>query len=337
MISISVDAMGGDHAPGEIVAGAVRFLRDGGVDAEGVRLLLVGDPKRVRSAIVDAGGSEDDRLVVVDASDVIAMDEHPMESVRRKPNASLCVAARLVGDGSASATVSAGNTGACMVAAIQLIGRIRGVSRPAIGTAVPVVGGKTCLVVDAGANVDCRPSHLLQFALLGSVYARTVLGIVEPRVGILSNGEEAAKGNELVKETRSLLENAPLRFTGSIEANHVMEGEADVVTCDGFAGNVFLKAIEGMARLALEVVGNAAKADPANAGVGDAAKALFKRVDYSEYGGAPLLGIRGVSIIAHGRSKAPAMRNAIKIAAQAAKADYVAAVEAAFATAKDSE
>jgi glycerol-3-phosphate acyltransferase PlsX len=335
LISVSVDAMGGDHAPGEIVAGAVRFLRDGGSDAEGVRLLLVGDPGAIRAALADHGASEDDRLVIVPASEVVAMDEHPMEAVRRKPGSSLCVSARLVGDGTASATVSAGNTGACMVAAIQLIGRIPGVSRPAIGTAVPVMGGTT-LVVDAGANVDCRSSHLVQFAVLGSLYAQAVMGIPEPKVGILSNGEEAAKGNELVKETRPLLEQSNLRFVGSIEANHLMEGEADVVTCDGFVGNVFLKSIEGMARLALSVVGDCARAAPENAGIADAARALFKRVDYSEYGGAPLLGIRGVSIIAHGRSKAPAMRNAIRVAAQAAKADYVSRVEAAFAGQKDS-
>ena len=329
--------MGGDHAPGEIVAGAVRFLREGGSDADGVRLLLVGDPDAIRRALADCGGVESDRLVIHPASGVIAMDEHPMEAVRHKPDSSLCVSARLVGEGVASATVSAGNTGACMVAAIQLIGRIRGVSRPAIGTAVPVMGGRTTLVVDAGANVDCRPSHLVQFALLGSLYAQAVMGIADPRVGVLSNGEEAAKGNELVKETRPLLEESSLRFIGSIEANHVMEGEADVVTCDGFVGNVFLKSIEGMARLALSVVGDCAKSAPENPGIADAAKALFRRVDYSEYGGAPLLGIRGLSIIAHGRSRAPAMHSAIRVATQAAKADYVARVEAAFSSLKASE
>ena len=327
--------MGGDHAPGEIVAGAVRFLRDGGPDAEGVRLLLVGDPEAIRNALKDAGEAESDRLEIVPSAEIIGMDEHPMESVRSKPDSSLCRSAKLVADGIAQATVSAGNTGACMVAAVQFIGRIRGVARPAIGTAVPVVGGGTTLVVDAGANVDCRPSHLVQFATLGAVYARAVMGIAEPRVGILSNGEEAAKGNELVKETRPLLAEAPIRFVGSIEANHLMEGEADVVTCDGFVGNVFLKAIEGMARLALSVVSDSVRQDPGNAGLAGAADALFRRVDYSQYGGAPLLGIRGVSIIAHGRSKAPAMFNAIRIAAQAAKSGYVAEVETAMASLKE--
>lgn len=326
MLSLSVDAMGGDHAPGEIVAGAVRFVREGGVEADDVRLLLVGDPEAVRAELARHGALDDPRLTPYPASEVIAMHDHPMEALRRKPDASLVVAARLVRDGEAAATVSAGNTGACMIAAIQLIGRLSGINRPAIATAIPTEDGGVALVVDAGANVDCRPSHLVQFALMGSVYAQKVLGIDAPRVGLLSNGEEESKGNELVKETRPLLADAPIRFVGAIEGNHVTEGAADVVVCDGFAGNVLLKAVEGMARLSLKVLAAEAQASPGDASLARALDVLRRRVDYSEYGGAPLLGIAGVSIIAHGRSDAKAIASAIRIAAQAARADYVAGV-----------
>lgn len=317
--------MGGDHAPAEIVRGAVRFLREGGREADGVQALLVGNPEAIAQELTACGAAEGDDLAIVPASQVIEMHEHPLEAVRRKPDASLVVCAQMVRSGQASATLSAGNTGAAMVAAIQILERLPGVDRrPAIATMLPCGSGGLTLLVDSGANVDCTPQQLVQFALLGSIYAEKVLGIAEPRVGLLSNGEEESKGDRLTRETLPLLKESSVRFLGPVEGNHLFEGRVDVAVCDGFVGNTVLKAVEGMGHFALSLI----RGEITNP------TALFRiaqRLDYAEYGGAPLLGVNGVSLIAHGRSDAKAIASGLRQAARTARADYVGAVTRALA------
>ena len=330
-LQLALDAVGGDHAPGEIVRGAVDFVRSG--SSEGVRILLVGDAEQVASALVECGAEGEERLVVVHAPQTIAMDEHPIEAIRRKPDSSIALCARLVKQGEAQATLSAGNTGACMVAALLLIERLPGISRPPIASLLPTETGKHCLLVDAGSNVDCQPSHLSDFALLGSIYAERVLGIATPKVALLSNGEEDTKGNELVKKARPLLQALPIHFVGNIESNHLFEGGVDVIVCDGFEGNILLKAAEGMGKLAITHVQKTlqeAKTDVERAVLKLALKRLIQAGDYAEYGGAPLLGINGLSLIAHGRSSARAITSGLRLATQAVRSRYVDAVKSAL-------
>lgn len=325
--------MGGDHAPAEVIRGSISFVRSSRPEAEGVIVQLVGDPSVIASHLEAEGAAGDVRLVIVPATQVVAMDEHPLESLRKKPDSSISVCARRVKTGEAHATMSAGNTGACLVAAVMIVERLSQISRPPIACVLPTQSGKPVLLVDGGANVDCQPSHLADFALLGSVYSQRVFGIENPRVALLSNGEEEGKGDELVKRARPLLQALPVNFVGSIEGNHFAEGRADVIVSDGFAGNVLLKTAEGMGALALSVIENAVK----NAENPVAREALERvladvrsRVDYAEYGGAPLLGINGVSVIAHGRSGARAIESAIGMAARAARSGYVSAVKEAL-------
>lgn len=317
--------MGGDHAPAEIVRGAVRFLRSGEPEVAQVRVLLVGLPEAIRDELSACGAAEGDDLAIVEASQVIEMHDHPLEAVRRKTDSSLVVCAHLVRSGQAAATLSAGNTGAAMVSAIQILERLPGVDRrPAIATMLPSAAGGLTLLVDSGANVDCTPQQLVQFALLGVIYAETVLGIAQPRVGLLSNGEEESKGDRLTRETLPLLKESSLNFLGPVEGNHLLEGRVDVVVCDGFVGNAVLKAVEGMGHFALSLLAGEIS-DPG---------ALFRiaqRIDYAEYGGAPLLGVNGVSLIAHGRSDDRAIASALRQAVRTARADYVGAVMRALA------
>ncbi len=326
-LKIAVDAMGGDYAPAEVVQGALEYARGG--DAE---LLLVGDPARIGPELA-SGGQAARRLRVVPATQVIAMGEHPAAAVQEKPDASIVVCARLVRDGEAQAAFSAGNTGAVMAAAMFLLKKIEGVKRLPIATMMPTETGGRAVVVDAGANVDCRASHLLQFALLGAVYAEKVLGMARPRVGLLANGEEETKGNDLSREAFALLAASELNFVGNVEGNHVFEGGVDVVVCDGFVGNVLLKGAEGTVRLVLSLLAADARRENDEA-IRDALLnsllRLRQQVDYSEYGGAPLLGANGVSFIAHGRSDAKAIANGIRMAATAARSGYVEAVRAAL-------
>lgn len=345
-LKIAVDAMGGDYAPAEIVRGALVFLAAGaGSDpaANTAQVLLVGDPEKIQAEIQDAatahhlelGPADAARLQIVPASQVIGMNEHPMEAFRDKRDASLVVATELVRRGEADACLSAGNTGACMVAAKQLFGSVADIKRPAIATLLPNETGSYSIVVDAGANVDCRPSQLVQFAYLGSIYAERALGIQNPRVGLLSNGEEEAKGNDLVREVYPLLsaQRPRLNFVGNVEGNHVFEGEVDVIVCDGFVGNVLLKGAEGTARLAMTLLARDAK-QVTNEGVRDILLAallrLRQRMDYAEVGGAPLLGVNGASFIAHGRSDAKAITNGIRQAAHAARSGYIEAIKDAL-------
>ncbi|MDR5683945.1 MAG: phosphate acyltransferase PlsX [Armatimonadota bacterium] len=308
---IAIDAMGGDHAPAEIVAGAVRAARDLAVE-----VVLVGPDERIRAELA-YHRFPDPRVRVVHAAQVIEMHESPTTALRRKPDNSITRALELVRSGQADAFFSAGNTGAAMAAALFTLGRIEGVDRPAIAAVLPNLTGRMVLI-DVGANVDCKPRHLLQFALMASVYAERVLGIPSPRLGLLSNGEEATKGNDLVLRAGELLRATDLNYIGHVEGRDVFFGKADVLVCDGFVGNVLLKLGEGMAlalfRIIREEVRRSTRAKLAAWLLRPRLRAFQRRVDYIEYGGAPLLGVRGVCVIGHGSSDARAVYNAVCVA-----------------------
>jgi len=343
-LKIAVDAMGGDYAPTEIVRGVVAFLslpKESDAPETSATVLLVGDPDRLQQEIESAlahhplTAGDAARLSIIPAEQVIGMHEHPMRAFLDKPKASLVVATELVKRGEAHACISAGNTGACMVAATQLLGRVADIKRPAIATLMPVETGGYSIVVDAGANVDCKPGQLVQFAYLGSIYAEKALGIQNPRVGLLSNGEEEAKGNDLVHEVHPRLaaERPRLNFIGNVEGNHVFEGGVDVIVSDGFIGNVLLKSAEGAAKLAMTLLARDAKATEDEQVRNVLLAALLRlrqRMDYAEVGGAPLLGVNGASFIAHGRSDANAIANGIRRAAHAAGTNYVEAIQIAL-------
>jgi len=319
---VAVDAMGGDQAPGEIVAGALEAA------AAGIPIVLVG-----RAA--DLGGIKGiDELPFIEASEVIAMGEDPAQGVRRKKDSSLVRAAEAVRDGKASAMVSAGNTGAAMASALLRMGRIRGVSRPAIATPIPVPGASPTILLDAGANAECQPEWLVQFAQMGSVYAQTRFGVVEPKVGLLSIGEESSKGNSLVKETHELLVSTPgLRFVGNVEGRDIMTADVDVVVADGFTGNVVLKTLEGGVKAIIRALDDAFDSTPefaaAAQGLRPALDVLYETLDPDTYGGAVLLGVAGVCIISHGSSNARAIVNAIRVGQEMVDQGLVASLRAA--------
>ena len=303
--------MGGDHAPREIVRGALLAAAE-----YPVQVILVGQEEVVRRELA-AAGSTPDAIEIVDAREVVEMDDNAVAPLRRKRNSSVRVAANLVAEGKAGAFVSAGNTGATWTSARAVIGMIEGVSRPALAAIVPSIKGHT-LLLDVGANVDTKPNHLREFAVMGHFYAQMVFGIDEPRVGLLSIGEEEGKGNELTKETYRVLKETGLNFIGNAEGRDVYNGNADVVVCDGFIGNVVLKASEALG----EMIGKLLREELTRSmqrKVGamlarSAFDDLKKRIDYSEYGGAPLLGVKGGCIVCHGRSSAKAIKNAIRMA-----------------------
>jgi glycerol-3-phosphate acyltransferase PlsX len=308
---IAVDAMGGDHAPAEIVDGALQAAAE-----LGVGVLLVGREDAV-TPLLPAGASESG-VQLDPASEVVAMDEDPASAARRKKDSSIVRCAQAVKEGRAQAMVGAGNTGATMAAALLRMGRVRGIARPAIAVPIPVPGGEhPQLLIDGGATVDCTPEWLAQFARMGREYARTRLGVEEPTVGLLSNGEESGKGDELRKETFALLERVP-GFKGNVEGRDVMHGTVDVIVTDGFTGNVALKAVEGALRAAVNLVFGVLDSTPEAREAGkvltplllDAASVL----DPDETGGAVLLGVDGVCVISHGSSSARAIVNAMKVA-----------------------
>jgi phosphate acyltransferase len=321
---VALDAMGGDHAPAATVQGAVEAAQQ-----HGVQVLLVGREAVLRRELGRHG--RDVRGVrIVDAPETIEMDDQPTAPARHKRNSSLAVAARLVRDGSASAFVSAGNTGAAMVAAKLTLGTIAGVDRPALASVVPGIDRQT-LILDVGANVDCKPRHLLEFAIMGHFYAEAVLGVARPRVGLLSIGEERGKGDRLTQEAYSLLAGAGLNFIGNVEGRDVYAGTVDVVVCDGFVGNVVLKVSEGLGEMVFSLLQREARRSPLSAAgflLAKGAFAGFKRqVDYAEYGGAPLLGVRGACLLGHGRSTPKAIRNAVRFASTYARRDVVRQIE----------
>jgi glycerol-3-phosphate acyltransferase PlsX len=325
MIRIAVDAMGGDHAPSAIVDGAVAAARH-----FDVQIALVGPTDVVRTALEPHPGWQDLQLDLVDAPDVVAMTESPAAALRRKPRASIRVAAELVARGEAAALFSAGHTGATVMAAHAAFGMIPGVDRPALATTIPT-RQREAVLLDAGANVECRPQHLLQFAIMGSVYARLALNVARPRVGLLSIGEEATKGNELTREAHQLLKGAAINFIGNIEGREIYSGMADVVVCDGFTGNVVLKTSEGLVDAVEALLGDELQGT-FSAQVGyllsrRAFRRFRRRVDYSEYGGAPLLGVAGLAIVGHGRSSARAVRNAIAMASHSGGSDFIRRIE----------
>ena len=312
--------MGGDRAPGEIVAGALAAR------SEGVEPVLVGRRDVVGPLAHD--------LAVVHAPDVVAMDEKPADAARTKRESSLFLACRAVARGEAHAVVSAGNTGALLAAALVEIRRLPGVHRPAIAVPLPGDRGPTVLI-DGGANADARAEHLVQFAHMAAIFAREVLGVTDPAVALLSIGEEREKGNRLVLETQPLLAASELRFTGNLEARELLRGKADVVVCDGFTGNIALKALEGMARVVFDALRAEIGASPrgrlGGALIRPAARRVRTRLDPDTYGGAYLLGLRGLAVSAHGNSSRTAIANAIALAARGVDGRVVERVGARFA------
>lgn len=325
-MKIALDAMGGDYAPREIVRGAWEACRE-----TGRQVILVGDQDMLRQELEQLEPCAG--LEIVHTSEVIAMDEAPATAVRRKRNASVVVAAELVRSGEAAAMVSAGSTGATMAAALLRWGRIPGIDRPAIAGVLPTERGVTVLL-DVGANVDCKPKHLLQFAIMGFLYAQNVLGIHCPRVGLVNVGEESTKGNELTQGTYPLLRESGLNFYGNIEGRDVFQGTVDVAVCDGFVGNVILKTGEGLATVLMKMIKEAMQQSGLSK-IGavlalPALKNLKKRLDYSEYGGAPLLGVNGVAIVCHGSSRALAIKNAINRAGESVQNGLVSSINASL-------
>lgn len=319
-MKIAVDAMGGDYAPEEVVKGAILACRDLGAE-----VILVGDEQRINDLLKNHSVSGL-KLDVKNATEVIEMGDHPAQAVKKKKDSSLVVANRLVKDGVAAAVISAGNTGAAMSASLLTLGRIKGISRPAIASPMPTTKGVSVLL-DAGANADCDPENLVQFALMGSIYAEQVFGFTKPRVGLLSIGEEETKGNKLTIEAHQLLKQSGLNFIGNIEGRDVHHGECEVIVCDGFVGNIVLKLSEGLAGALFGQIKVAlTESWITTAGallIKGAFKSLKSRMDYTEYGGAPLLGLNGISIISHGSSNAKAIKNAIRAAIKAVNEDVV--------------
>jgi glycerol-3-phosphate acyltransferase PlsX len=320
-LRIAIDAMGGDDAPGNIIAGALvaaRHLQVG--------LLLVGDSRAIERELSRHARGGPPGVDILHAPERIEMNEPAASALRRKPRASIRVAAEAVRDGRAAALFSAGHTGATVMAAHAAFGRLPGVDRPALATIIPT-RNRQAVLLDCGATLECRPQHLVQFAMMGAAYARVAFNCVNPRVGLLSVGEEAGKGNELTREAHQLLNTAPLQFVGNVEGRDVYAGLADVIVCDGFTGNITLKISEGL----VETVDSLLR-DELSSTFGtrvgyllsrQAYRRFRKRLDYSEYGGAPLVGLNGLCFVGHGRSSAKAVRNAVAMAARAAADDLL--------------
>ena len=334
MIKIAVDAMGGDHAPHAIVDGALAAARH--LD---LQLILVGASASIVPALERHADWRELPIRIAEAPDVIEMAD-AATAARRKPGASIRVAADLVAHGEADALFSAGHTGATVLATHLALGMIQGVDRPALATAIPT-RQRPAILLDAGANVECRPQHLLQFALMGGVFARIAFGVERPRVGLLSVGEEASKGNDLTREAHRLLKTAPLNFVGNVEGREIFSGVADVIVCDGFTGNVVLKTSEGLVEAVEALLGDELRGTFSSQ-VGyllsrRAFRRFRRRVDYSEYGGAPLVGLAGLAIVGHGRSSAKAVRNAVAMAARFAAGSFIQRLQQEIAAAAVSQ
>lgn len=312
---IAIDAMGGDHAPAEIVAGALRAQAELGVD-----VLLVGDPQQIEASLKQHTSHQ---LEIVPSEGTIEMHEEPLVGIKRKPKASINVAMDLVKQKRADAVVSAGHSGAAMAAALLRLGRLKGIDRPAIGAVLPtLIAGKPVLILDVGANVDCRPKFLEQFAVMGSVYSQYVLGTDKPQVGLLNIGEEDTKGNDQALRAHELIkQNDRLNFAGNAEGRDVLKGQFDVIVCDGFVGNVLLKFAEAVGEVALQIL----REELPQGLHGQIGTALLKpnlrrikqRMDHAEHGGGLLLGVAGICVISHGSSQAPSVFNAIRMAKEA--------------------
>src|SRR5579863_2463838 len=330
MVTIAVDAMGGDHAPKSEVEGSIRAAR-----SLGVGIILVGKEDVVRKELAQHDRIAGLPIDIQHASEVVTMEDSAAKAVRTKRDSSIRVAARLVRDGTAQGLVSAGNTGAAMATVKMVQGMIPGVDRPALASAFPTLKGTPVVVVDVGANVDCSPRMLSQFAVMGDIYSRVIFHTHRPRVGLLSIGEEEHKGNELTRAATPLLKALPIHFIGNVEGRDIYAGETDVIVCDGFIGNVALKVSEGLVDMVYKMLRESLEATITRK-IGyvlsrTAFKEFKKRVDYSEYGGAPLLGVKGVCIITHGRSNANAIKNAIRVAAEFAEGKVNERIEAELA------
>lgn len=320
---IAIDAMGGDYAPQEIVKGAIEASR-----AFGVSIALVGRPEAI-TPYLPKNPKSGSRLSIINASQEVQFREHPAQTIGLKPDSSIVVGMHLLKQGEADAFVSAGSTGAVVAAALLLLGKVDGVERPALGTLYPTVHGSV-LLLDIGANADCRPPFLVQFGYLGSMYAEQVLGIKSPRVGLLSNGEEEVKGNRLIREAHQLLRKSSLNFIGNVEGKDISAGMADVVVTDGFTGNVVLKVTEGFGEVIFAALkqnlNNGAHTRLASILIRPALKAFSRKVDYQEHGGALLLGIKGNVVVAHGRSNYKAIKSAIALAMRGVKMGVTASL-----------
>jgi glycerol-3-phosphate acyltransferase PlsX len=319
---IAVDAMGGDHAPSNVVEGALAAAGE-----PGVALLLVGSRRELERELARHPDAATVDVTIADAPDVVSMDEPPTRVLRGKRGASIRVAVDAVARGQADAVFSAGQTGASVVAALAGFGLLPGIDRPALATTIPTLCGASILL-DSGANPECRPAQLVQFAALGTGYARAVLGLDRPRVALLSIGEEEGKGNELTREAHRLLKSSELNFTGNVEASDLYAGQADVIVCDGFTGNIALKVSEGMVeaveQLLREELTRTLSTRLSAVLWGPAFRRFRQRVDYSEYGAAPLLGVRGLCLVGHGRSSARAVRNGILLGHRLASEGLIA-------------
>jgi len=312
---LAIDAMGGDHAPREIVRGVLLALEEG-LDIE---VVLVGDEAQIRQHLP----KPDPRLRIRHTESVITAEEEPVRAIRRKKDSSLVVACQMVKEKEVDAMITAGNTGAFMAAGLLVVGRIPGVDRPALAPILPTVDNRGVLLLDGGANMDAKPEHLVQYALMGDVYARGALNQEQVRIGLLNVGTEAAKGNELTKMVYAELQKLPLHFVGNVEARDVPFGVCDVIVCDGFAGNILLKTMEGtgllFARMLREMFGAGLLSRLSALMISRQLQALRKKMDYTEYGGAPLLGVDGLLIKSHGSSEARAIQQTIHQTAKAVK------------------
>lgn len=327
-VRIVVDAMGGDHAPDAVLTGVARALA-----ADSTLEVVLTGPAEV----VEPFAAAHDRCEAVATTEVIGMDEHPAHAVRGKKDSSIVVGCRLVRDGDADAFFSAGSTGACMAAATLVMGRVKGVSRPAIATVIPTAGPPVVLL-DVGANADCKPENLLQFGLMGSAYAEIVLGVARPRVALLNIGEEPTKGSQLAQDAHALMAESLPGFMGNVEGRDLPAGAADVIVTDGFTGNVTLKLLEGLSKTLLGQVKDAMTSSAVNKLAAAVLKGslvrLKERLDPDAYGGAPLLGVNGICIIGHGSSGPVAIESAVRVAAQAARGGLTAHIAEALAPAE---
>ena len=315
---IALDAMGSDRAPKPEIEGAIQAARQ-----YGVRVLLVGRSEVIQAELARHPAAAGLPLEIVQASEVISMDDKAVQAVRAKRDSSIRVGLRLVREAKASGFVTAGNTGAAMATAKMVLGAIPGVDRPALAATFPTASGAAATLLDVGANVDCKPENLAQFAVMGEIYVRSMFGTRRPRVGLLSIGEEETKGNELTRESFALLKQLPLNFIGNVEGRDLYSGVVDVIVADGFVGNVALKTSEGVANLVRAVLKESLRATITRQVGALLSRSAFsdfkKRLDHTEYGGAPLLGVKGVCFITHGSSNANAIKNALRVAAEFAE------------------
>ena len=332
LCDIVLDAVGSDKAPEPEIKGAIMAARE-----LPVRVHLVGPSSELRDLLDEHLENEDLPIVIHHASERIGMDEKAAHAVRTKKDSSMRVGLKLVREGKAKGFVTAGNTGAAMATAKMVLGALPGVDRPALATPMPSASGNACVLLDVGANVDCKAHNLEQFAVMGEMYARSVLKIPQPRVGLLSIGEEETKGNDLTREAFPLLKALPIKFIGNVEGRDIFSGLADVIVCDGFTGNVALKISEGLVEVMEDLLGEELSST-ITMRVGSmltrrALRHFRRRVDYSEYGGAPLLGVAGTTIVGHGRSSAKAIRNAVALAYKFASSNSTERLEREIASA----